>query len=104
MECHDYDRLGAVKTVCVGSTSQVDKVCFDPKGKEDSGSTSRFRDRTVKIQGGSYTVHDDIEACWSDPILYMSRNSPFWMWLHEFCYAGTSMSARDCGSMFPRRD
>lgn len=104
MECHDYDRLGAIKTVCVGSTSQVDKFCYDPNGKEDNGQSSRFRDRTVKVKGGSYEVHDDVEACWFDPTLYVSRTSPFWVWLHEFCHAGTALSRAECELMFPRRD
>lgn len=102
LECHDYKDLGAVKRICRGTPDAIDAACaIGPL--EDNGLSTRFRERTVKIPGGSYTEYAATRALWCPALrtIFMALDEGLGTLLHELCHAAMGLPRAECEARFP---
>ena len=102
LTCHTYQDLGAVKRICRGTPDAIDAACA-PGPVEDNGLSTRFRERTVKLKGGSYTEYAATRARWcpAQGTIFLATEEPLETLLHELCHAAMGLSLAECEARFP---
>lgn len=100
--CHTYQDLGAVKRICRGALEAIDAACA-PGPVDDNGLSTRFRERTVKFRGGSYTEYAATRARWcpAQGTVFLATGEGVDTLLHELCHAAMGLPRGECEARFP---